>query len=65
MQNVLCNLAIKNGSFDHIGRNLDTINAVSTDITGHIDKLAQVDKAILHRNKANQMGPIWHFERDS
>lgn len=65
MQNILRNLAIKDGSFDHIGCNLDTINAVSADITGHIDELAKVDKAILHRDKANQMSPVRHVGRDS
>jgi hypothetical protein len=60
MQDILSNLAVKNGPFNRVCCNLDAIHAVSTDITGHIDKLTEVDDAILHRDKANQMGPVWH-----
>jgi hypothetical protein len=60
MQYMLGNLAIKNGSFDHVCCNLDAIHAISTNIASYVDKLTEVDEAILYRDKANQMSPIRH-----
>jgi hypothetical protein len=60
MQNILGNFAIEDGSFDHVCGNLDAINAVSTNITGYMDELAKMNKAILHCDKANQMSPVRH-----